>query len=217
LEKIDLNATARTGTGNGPARVMRRDGRVPAILYGRNTEPMLLSVNIHELELVLKKHSINQVLLNLVINNGGTVAKPAMIKELQTHPVSRKYLHVDFYEIDMQRKIRVDIPVVATGKSIGVENGGVVQVVRRDLEVLCLPGEIPESSIIDITNLDMGDSVHVKEIPLPEGVEIPADVNFTVLTILSPRVEVEAEEGEGEEEEGEAAEAEEASDEDDEA
>jgi large subunit ribosomal protein L25 len=217
LEKIDLNATARTGTGNGPARVMRRDGRVPAILYGRNTEPMLLSVNIHELELVLKKHSINQVLLNLVINNGGTVAKPAMIKELQTHPVSRKYLHVDFYEIDMQRKIRVDIPVVATGKSIGVENGGVVQVVRRDLEVLCLPGEIPESIIIDITNLDMGDSVHVKEIPLPEGVEIPADVNFTVLTILSPRVEVEAEEGEGEEEEGEAAEAEEASDEDDEA
>jgi large subunit ribosomal protein L25 len=216
LEKIDLNATARTGTGNGPARVMRRDGRVPAILYGRNTEPMLLSVNIHELELVLKKHSINQVLLNLVINNGGTVAKPAMIKELQTHPVSRKYLHVDFYEIDMQRKIRVDIPVVATGKSIGVENGGVVQVVRRDLEVLCLPGEIPESIIIDITNLDMGDSVHVKEIPLPEGVEIPADVNFTVLTILSPRVEVEAEEGEGEEE-GEAAEAEEASAEDDEA
>jgi large subunit ribosomal protein L25 len=217
LEKIDLNATARTATGNGPARVMRSDGRVPAILYGRNTEPMLLSVNIHELELVLKKHSINQVLLNLVINNGGTVAKPAMIKELQTHPVSRKYLHVDFYEIDMQRKIRVDIPVVATGKSIGVENGGVVQVVRRDLEVLCLPGEIPESIIIDITNLDMGDSVHVKEIPLPEGVEIPADVNFTVLTILSPRVEVEAEEGEGEEEEGEAAEAEEASDEDDEA
>jgi len=207
LEQIEIKATVRKGMGKGVARTLRREGKMPAVLYGPHTEAMLLIVNIRELEQVSKKYNLSQALLNLVIEDGKTITKKVMVKELQTHPVYMNFLHVDFYEIAMDRKIRVDVPVVTKGKAIGVEHGGIVQIVRRELEVLCLPGEIPEIIEIDITELDIGDSVHVKEIPLGEGIEIPAEVNYTVLTILSPKVEaVEVEEVEEEEAEAEAEE-----------
>ena len=202
--------------GNGPARVLRRAGQIPAVLYGRNTEPVLLSVNSKELEQVLGKGSFGQFILNLVIQNGKKVTKAAMIKELQTHPVSGHLIHIDFYEIDMKRQIKVMVPVVTTGKSIGVEEGGMLNIVRRELEVFCLPGDIPESFEIDISEMTIGDSVHIEDVPLGDNVEVAADVNYTVVTVLSPKVEEEEvpeedEEGleEGEEgAEGEAADSE---------
>ncbi|MFZ0613489.1 MAG: 50S ribosomal protein L25/general stress protein Ctc [Desulfobacterales bacterium] len=206
MEQLQLAATPRETTGNGPARVLRRSGRIPAVLYGPETEALLLSVNIHEFELILKNHNINQMVLNLVIQNGESSTRPVMIKELQDHPVSRKLIHVDFYEISMTRKIWVNVPVTVDGKSIGEERGGIVQVVRRELEVLCLPGEIPESIVLDISSLDIGDSIHIEEVKLPEGVEISADTNFTILTVTSPKAEEEVVE-EGEAEEAEEAEA----------
>lgn len=214
MEQIELKANVRKTTGNGPARVLRREGRIPAVLYGPGTEPVLLSVNIGDFQEVLKKGNISQVLLNLVIQNGKTFSKSAVVKELQTHPVSQDFLHIDFYEIDMKRKIKVNVPVVTKGKSMGVELGGVVQIIRHELEVLCFPGEIPEEIEIDITDLDMGDSVHVEEVHLEGDMEIQAEVNYTVLTVLSPKVEEEVVEEEEEElEEGEegAAEGEETS------
>ena len=204
MEQIELNATVRKTTGNSPARELRRGGQIPAVLYGPQTEPVLLSVNIKEFEQILKKGNIGSIILNLVIQNGKKVTKPAMIKELQSHPVSGSFLHIDFYEIDMQRKINVMIPVVTKGISKGVELGGLLQIIRREIEVLCMPGDIPEAIELDITDLDVGDSVHVEEIPLGDNVEISSDVNFTVLTIVSPKVE------EVEEEEEEALEGEEA-------
>ena len=202
--------------GNGPARVLRRAGQIPAVLYGRKTDPVLLSVNTKDLEVILKQGSFGQFILNLVIQNGKKMTKAAMIKELQTHPLSGQLIHVDFYEIDMDRKIKVMIPVVTTGHSVGVEEGGLLNIVRRELEVLCLPGDIPETIEIDISELTMGDSIHLEDVPLGENVEIASDVNYTVVTVLSPKVEeeeVEEEEGEELEEgeegaEGEAAEGE---------
>jgi large subunit ribosomal protein L25 len=179
----------------------------------------MLSVSTKELHGILKESSAGQRFVNLVIDNDKNKTKHAMIKELQTHPMSRELLHVDFYEISMDRKIWVSVPIVTVGKSIGVEMGGILQIVRRELEVLCLPGEIPEAFEIDVTDLDVGDSVHVEDIPLKGDIEIQADVNFTVLTVVSPKVEEVAEEeeeeleGEGEDEEGaEAAPDAEASD-----
>jgi len=203
LELIELKTNIRTSVGNGPARVLRRNKQIPAVLYGQGTETVLLSVGMKDLELALKGSSANQLLLNLVIQNGKTHTKTAMIKELQLHPVSRNFLHVDFYEIVMDRKIKVNIPVVIKGKSEGVEQGGMLQIIRRELEVLCLPLEIPEKIEIDITDLGIGDSVHVNDISLEGKTEIQADVNFTVLTILSPTT---AEEEVSEEEGVEAAE-----------
>ena len=209
LEQINLKAQIRKTVGNGPARLLRREGRVPAVLYGSKIETILLSIDIKDFEHILKEASVGSVLLNLQIQNGKTSSRSAMIKELQTHPVSGQFLHVDFYEIDMQKKITAKIPVVAKGKSIGVEEGGLLQYARRELEVLCLPTAIPEAIEVDISDLDIGDSIHVEDISLAGDIEIPADTNFTVVTILAPKVEEIVEEEElleGEElEEGEEA------------
>jgi large subunit ribosomal protein L25 len=213
LELLELKAKTREQAGKGNARALRQQGRVPAVLYGPDTEVVSLSVSAHDLELLLKKSDSRQQLVNLSLEEGGA-ARSAMIKELQTHPLSDALLHVDFYEVAMDRKIKVRVPVVVIGESVGVEMGGMLQIVRRELEVLSLPLEVPESIVIDITGLDIGDSVHVNEIPLEGDIEIPADVNFTVLTVLSPKMEAEPEEEEDELGEGEeAAEGEEAEDE----
>jgi large subunit ribosomal protein L25 len=221
LERIELQTTVRKTTGNSPARSLRRSGQIPAVLYGPKIEPVLLAVNVKDLENVLKQGNAFQVILRLVIQNGKKKTKAAMIRELQTHPVSGNFIHIDFYEIDMKRQINVMVPVVTKGQSVGVENGGMLNIVRREIELLCLPGDIPEAIEIDITDLDIGDSIHIEDIPLGENVEVSADFNFTVVTVLSPTVEeeevVEEEEGEleaGEEAEGEeAAEADESSEE----
>ena len=191
MEKIELQATVRKSVGNGPARVLRRAGQTPAVLYGRKTDPVLLSVNTKDLEQILKQGSFGQFILNLVIQNGNKVTRAAMIKELQTHPVSGQLIHIDFYEVDMDRQIKVMIPVVTTGKSVGVEEGGLLNIVRRELEVLCLPGDIPETIEIDISELAIGDSIHIEDVPLGENVEIASDLNYTVVTVLSPTVEEE--------------------------
>ena len=211
MELIELKTNIRTTTGNGPARRLRQAGQIPAVLYGPETESVLLSVNISDIDRVLKKGRIGQALLNLVIpNNGETSTKTAMVKELQLHPVSRNFLHIDFYEVAMDRKIMVNVPVTTTGKAKGVEIGGILQVIRRELEVQCLPLDVPESIEIDITDLDIGDSIHVGDISLQSEIEFLGGENITVVTIVSPKIEEEEEElVEEEEEEGEAAIAEE--------
>lgn len=203
MELIELKANIRTTVGNGPARALRRQGQIPAVLYGPGTETVSLAVTVKELETLLKKGKSGQVVLNLVIQNGETSTRPVMIKELQVHPLSRSFLHVDFYEISMDRKINVKVQVVTKGKAKGVEGGGILQIIRRELEILCLPFEIPEVIEIDISDLDIGDAIHVGDISLEGNVEFIDDAHFTVVTILSPRVEEEVVEEEEELEEGE--------------
>lgn len=212
MELHDLKTTIRKTSGDGPAKALRRGALVPAVLYGPGSDPVSLTVNLNELEQVISKSAGGQVLLNLTIQNGKESNRTAMIKEVQQHPVNRAILHVDFYEIAMDRKIKVNVPIVTTGKCIGIEMGGILQIVRREIEVSCLPLEIPESIEIDVTDLDVGGSIHVDELPLGENVELPEDVNFTVVTCVAPKIEEEPveeeelEEGlEGEEGEGEAS------------
>jgi len=203
LELIELKANIRATVGNGPARRLRQAGQIPAVLYGPKTESVLLSVNKSDLDMALKQGRSGQIMLNLVVqDNGEAYTRPAMIKELQLHPVSRNYLHIDFYEIDLDRKITLGIPVVTVGSSVGVERGGVLQIIRRELEVECLPFEVPESIEIDITDLDMGDAIHLKDISLDGDVELLGEPNLTVVTVLSPKLEEEPEEEEELEEEG---------------
>jgi large subunit ribosomal protein L25 len=211
LDLIELKAIRRSGKGNSPARALRREGLVPAVLYGRELEPTLLSIGRKDLEQIVKRGNIGQMLLHIALEGDDSPAKAAMIKELQRHPVKGSFLHVDFYQVTMDRKIRVEVPVVTTGKAKGVAEGGLLQIIRRSVEVLCYPNKIPEAINIDITDLDVGDSVHVSDLPLSSDIEIPAEVNYTVLTILSQKAEgPEFEKAEGEEpaEEPAAAESE---------
>jgi large subunit ribosomal protein L25 len=212
LESIELKAKIRTTKGDGPAKVMRREGLMPAVLYGPDTDPIMLSVSTHELELALKGGTSGQSLFALQVEGDEKSERSAMIKELQRHPLNNTFLHADFYEVAMDRKINVMVPVVTTGKCQGIEMGGMLQIIRREIEVLCYPNEIPESITVDITDLDIGDSLHVQDVPLKGNIEIPADVNFTILTISAIKVEEEVVEEEAEEleegvEEDEAAEA----------
>lgn len=210
MELIELKTNIRTTTGNGPARRLRQKGQIPAVLYGPGTESVLLSVNISDIDRILKKGRIGQALLNLVIpDNGETSIKTVMVKELQIQPVSRNFLHIDFYEVAMDRKIMVNVPITTTGKAKGVEVGGILQIVRRELEVQCFPLDVPEAIELDITDLDIGDSIHVGDISLQSEIEFLGEENFTVVTIVTPKIEEEEEPIEEEEAEGEAAIAEE--------
>jgi len=213
LELLELNAVTRTDSGKGQARTLRREGRLPAVLYGPNTDPVMLSIDLSELEDITKGGSAGQAILSISVK-GEKKPRTAMIKDLQISPLSRDYLHIDFYEVDMKKKINVMVPVTTTGKCVGIEMGGMTQLIRRELEVLCLPGNIPEHIEIDITELNIGDSVHVEDVQLEGDIEIPHEVDFTILTILSAKMkeeeveEEELEEGEEGVEEGEEAEAE---------
>jgi len=212
LEKIELKASIRKTVGNGPARELRRQGMIPAVLYGPKSDPIMLSVVIRELEQIVKSGNIGQMLLNIVIQNGKKQSKTAMIKELQTQPVSGALLHIDFYEVAMDQKIKISIPVVTSGEAVGVELGGILQVVRHEVDVFCYPNNIPESIEVDITNMEVGDSLHIGDVPLDEAIELADESNFTIVTVLSPKVEEEEVEEE-ELEEGEEVEAEEAGEE----
>jgi large subunit ribosomal protein L25 len=148
--------------------------------------------------------------MSLTIGNGESVKKTAMVKELQTEPVSRQFIHVDFYEVAMDQKMLFRVPVEVVGKSPGAEEGGMLQVIRRELDVYCLPSNIPDSIKIDVSGLGIGDAVHVEEISLVDNIEIPAETNFTVVTVVGMAAEEvpeeEVEEGVEEAVEGEAGE-----------
>ena len=217
MKQLELTATPRATKGNGPARRLRREGLVPAVLYGPGAETKQLSIKVRDLEHVVQKGNIRRTIFSLGIQNGGSVTKLAVIKELQTNPVTGQFLHVDFYEIDMNRKLRVMVPVAPKGKAKGEEFGGMLQIIEREIAVFCLPREIPESLELDVSDLGIGDALHVKNIPLPPGVELPPGENYTVVTVISPKAEAvpaaaapaEGEEAEGAEKpaegEGEAA------------
>ena len=210
MEIHPLKAQTRNSTGKGAGRNLRRDGRIPAVLYGSGIESIPLSISLYDIEQLFKKINYAQALLSLNVEGGESLEKTVMIKEIQTDPLSQNFLHMDFYEVDMTRKLTVTVPVVTTGASIGVEAGGILQVIRRELDVNCLPTEIPEQITIDVTDLDIGDSIHVDEIKLDGDVELPFESNFTILTVVIPKVvEEEVEELEAGEEGEEGVEGEE--------
>jgi large subunit ribosomal protein L25 len=205
LDVFDLKATRREKTGKGQARELRRQGLVPAVLYGPKIDAVPLTISVKDLQNIYKASGSEHMVLSLIINNGGTQRKTAMIKELQTAPATSDYLHVDFYEVALDQAIQVNVPVEVVGTSKGVERGGYLQVVRHNLEVSCLPTDVPSSITVDISDLDIGDSIHVDKITVGDEVTLLYETNFTVITVVAPMAE--EEEAEEEElEEGEEAE-----------
>jgi large subunit ribosomal protein L25 len=183
---------------------LRAEGRVPAILYGAGIQPKMLTVDGKSLDQAIKKHSGAQLLLNLVIHNGAQTTQTAILKEKQLHPVSQQVLHVDFYSIALDKQLLTRVRVHLTGKAKGVELGGVLQILQRELEIRCLPQDIPEALDVDVTELDMGEAIHVSDIKLPDNLEMVTAAGVPVVTVLSPKREDKI----GEVAEGQAAEGE---------
>jgi large subunit ribosomal protein L25 len=211
LDIFDLKVSERNTFGKGPARALRRQGLIPAVLYGPRRASLPLTVSPFELKKIYKMTGTEQVILKLTIENRGTQSVTAMVKEAQVSPVTREYLHIDFFEISLDKEIVVSVPVVVTGKSKGVERGGLLQVVRHDLEISCLPTDMPDKIEVDVAHLDIGDTIHIGDIQVGEKIKLLVDPDLTVLTVVPPTVEEEVvpeEELEEEEAVEEAVEAE---------
>lgn len=207
MQRVDLTATTRE-PGKGIARRLRREGRVPAVVYGRKVEPVAISIDSRTIERATKKGM--NLLFNLSIEGGDSGL--ALIRDFQADPFKRRLKHVDFQAISLDEKLDVEVPVRLVGKAKGVKEGGIVEQARRVLAIRALPDKIPQEFTVDITELEIGDGVHADEIPLPDGVEFPHRTNFTIVTVVAPhKVEEEAPApAEGEEgAEGVAAEGEE--------
>jgi len=194
---------------------LRREEKIPAVVYGKGLETCSLVVDPKELKTALSTEDGMNGLITLK-GEGPFDGKVVILKDMQVHPIRRDLRHADFQIIDLKQKFLVMVPVQPVGKSEGEKEGGQLQIVRHELEVYCLPTAIPQAIEIDVSALNIGDVVHVEDISLEGDIEIPHDVNFTVLTVVGIKAEEEEEAEEGEEETGEVAEAgaEEASDED---
>lgn len=196
MELIKLHATKRSTRGKGAARKMRSKKNIPAIIYGPKIDPMMLCLETSEFDKIIRDKGTSGLFLNLKIQGEEEVkSKVVMLKDLQMDTFGIEYLHVDFHQIDMDTLVTVSVPIVPVGISKGVKDGGgMLQIIRRELEVVCKPADTPESIEIDVADLDIGDAFHVEEIDLGEAVEIPHDVNFTVITIVPPDAGEEEEE-----------------------
>lgn len=189
MEQRELKVMPRKESGKGPARRLRQEGWIPAVLYGPKTDTVLLSLRPEDLKKALSTSAGENTLISLRAEGGEASDKVVMLKDLQVDPLTRKYLHADLCEVAMDEEIEVEVPIFLQGSSAGVLEGGILQQVSRELRVRCLPRNIPEGIEIDINELKIGDSIHVRDIPLKEGVTIVAESDFTVLTVLAPVVE----------------------------
>jgi len=203
-----LGVELRKEHGKGVARKLRAAGRIPAVCYRRNAEPVPVSLDPKELDLLLRNASSGiNTLIDLKVTGGGDFdGRQVLVKELQRDPISGAYLHADLYAVDLQQKIHVSVPINLTGTAIGVSlGGGVLDYATRELDVECLPNAIPEEFTIDVSEIEIGQSLHVRDIVVPEDVEVLNDPDVTVMSVVAP-VAIEEEAPAEEEEEGEGEE-----------
>lgn len=222
MEQVALTAQPRGSVGKEIAKKLRRDGNIPCVLYGpASKEATSLTINAMELGKALSTEARGNVLVNLKIEGDKKASRMVMFRGFQRDPLKRNIIHVDLYELLMDHNIVVDVPVHFVGKAQGVALGGILQHEARTLKIECLPNQIPDKIDVDVTNLLIGQSVHVKDIALPQGLKVLGDPNVTVALVAAPMAEVEtktAEEAKAEiaksfevkEEEGKKVEAKEA-------
>jgi large subunit ribosomal protein L25 len=208
-----LIVSKRVRMGKSGARAIRKEGNVPAILYGKGQEPLALVINPGDLKQALSTDAGENTLLEIIVENDSEGTKKlSLLREIQYDYLTSKPIHFDFQTLDVSKKITVNVPVVITGRSKGVIEGGILEEILREISVECLPEDIPNSFEVEVTELEIGNSIHVNTLEVTEGVDILHDENETIVTVQAPRIEVveteEEEEVEGVEGE-EAAEAEE--------
>ena len=190
-----LSAEARTETGKGVARKLRAAGRVPAVVYGHAREAQALSLQTRELEKLLSSIATGSTVVELSL--GGATTK-TLIREVQRHPFKKQILHVDFQELVAGEKVTVEIPLVFVGVPEGVRlSGALLEQILHSIEVLVDPANIPNHIDVDVTNLAMGHSLHVRELTLPAGLEVLTDEDATVCAVVAPRAVVEETPAEG--------------------
>jgi len=186
---VSFNATARDQAGKGAARTLRSKGFIPAVIYGHGRDPLSLSLNARDLDKLLGHIQAESTVIEVSV--GGTTAK-TLIREIQRHPIKRQILHVDFQALVAGEKVTVSIPIVLEGIPEGVRlGGGVLDQTLRELEIEVDPSSIPDHIEFDVTNMVIGDSVHVSDLKMPDGVEVLDDPETSVAVLAAPRAVIE--------------------------
>ncbi len=205
MEQVHLNAKLRPTLGTTSAQTLRQSGWIPGVVYGKGHPPRAVMVEQQALLKILHTKAGENALINLHIDDEGIDAESAkskkgkagttvILKEVQHHPVTGSVRHIDLHQISLTEAIHVNVPVVATGEPVGVkQDGGVMEYLLRDIEVECLPTQIPERFTLDVSALKIGDSLHVKDIVLPDGVKLHVNLEAVVLSVLALKEEKVAE------------------------
>jgi len=193
---FEFVAEARSATGSGAAKVMRRNGKVPAVIYGGNEAPEMVSLDHNDLVKQLVHEAVYSHILDVKV--GGRTEK-AVLKHIQRHPAKPQILHVDFLRVTKGHKVKLHVPLhfINEDSSVGVKKGGIVTHAKTDVEVLCDPTKLPEFIEVDMAQVDVGAALHLSDLVLPEGVEIPelhlgAEHDQAVVQIIKPRSSEEA-------------------------
>ncbi len=192
MKSVSLNAFPRTLGRRAGAKKLRSTGRVPAIIYGRKTEPQNLEVNSKEMANLIGRSHAENVLVDLSIEKDNRPKRLALVQEVQHHPLSRSILHVDFHEVAEDEKVTIKVPVETSGEAAGVKTGGgVLEHVLFRISVRALPKDLPEMITVDVSNLNIGQSIHLGDIPVPAGVEFLGDKTISVISCAAPKTEEE--------------------------
>jgi large subunit ribosomal protein L25 len=188
LETLEIQASAREVGSKQQARRLRRDGKIPAVLYGPKTPAISLELN--------KKEFSSRVaglegshLVRLKSGSAAFADKVALVKEMQYHPITGEVIHADLYEVDLTARIQVHVPLHFVGKAAGVVRGGILQPIVREIEVECLPLDIPEFFDVEVSALDIGDTIHIEDLSMPEGVTAVHESNLALVAVVPPTVE----------------------------
>jgi large subunit ribosomal protein L25 len=188
VETVEIQIEPREAGTKGKAKRLRREGKLPGVFYGPKAQTVPLEVN--------KKDFLTRVadlegshLIRIKSGSPLLADKVALVKEMQFHPITGEVVHADFYEVDLTAKIRVKVPLHFVGKAAGVVRGGILQPIVREVEVECLPMDIPEFFNVEVSALDIGDSLHVTELAMPEGVAAASESDLTLVTVVPPSIE----------------------------
>jgi large subunit ribosomal protein L25 len=190
-----ITAQTRLTSGRSAVNQIKLQGLVPAVVYGGQDKPVNLSINAREIGNILARATSEHFLVDLEIADGDTKSnRLALVQEVQHHPIKGHVLHVDFHAVRADEKLHAKIPVETTGEASGVKNfGGILEIPMHEIEVECLPKDLPEIISLDVSALGVGDAIHIKDIQFSEGVTARADGDLTVVRVAAPKVEVEPE------------------------
>ncbi|MGH7885052.1 MAG: 50S ribosomal protein L25/general stress protein Ctc [Thermodesulfobacteriota bacterium] len=188
MAQSTLNAKVRKRIGKSGAKEVRNEGNIPAVLYGKKSAPVSLAINPKELKDALKTSAgINTLLELKYTDEGKEYKKVSLLREVQVDPISSHPVHLDFQILELDEAITVEIPLVLTGRPVGVREGGVLMEKIREIEISCLPSDIPSTLEIDISHLKLGEAVHIRDLTLPNGVTVTKEADEEIASVISPR------------------------------
>ena len=192
MKSVPLNAFPRSLSRRAGAKKLRAAGRIPAIIYGRQTAPQIVELDAEEMEILIQHSASENLLVDLAVKDDAQPKRLALVQEVQHHPLSGNVLHVDFHEVLATEKVVVMVPVETVGEAAGVKTGGgVLEHVLFKLKVRALPKDLPEQIVIDVSLLELGRAIHLGEVKTPPNVEILGDKHIPVVAVALPRTEEE--------------------------